>query len=236
MPDEIEAEVLDTGTPAEQVESPEVVSTEPGTGQTAETVETPPEVTPEKRNADAIQRRIDQLTREKYEERRRSDALQAEIAQLRQGQPANEAPAPDLEAAVEARIKQRETQKRIDSVYTAGKSEFPDFDKSLETLALFGGVPPAMSEVILDLDDSHKVFNHLGSNPAEFERISKLSPGRMALEIARLETTLKQPKPQSISKAPPPINPIGGKSAPAEPEEFSSTAEYIAYRKKQLSR
>jgi hypothetical protein len=219
-----------TPTGQEQAQTPVEISAEPGTGQTADAVETPPQ---DKRNADAIQRRIDQLTREKYEERRHREAIQARLQQYeQQGQETPQQEPVDLDAAVEARIKQREFEKKTDSVYQAGKAEFPDFDKSLETFKLFGGIPPAMSDVVLEIDDAHKVLNHLGSNPAEVERLMSMSAPRMALEIGRIEASLKQIKPPPISKAPAPISPIGGKSAPVEPAEFGSTEEYAAWRRK----
>lgn len=220
-----------TPTGQEQAQQPVEVSTEPGSGQTAEAVEAPQQ---DKRNADAIQRRIDQLTREKYEERRQREALQTRLQQYEhQGQEAQQRAPVDIDAAVEARLKQREFEKKTDSVYQAGKAEFPDFDKSLETFNLFGGIPPAMSEMVLELDGAHKVLNHLGNNPAEVERILSLSVPRMAVEIARLDASLSQPKPPPpVSKAPAPISPIGGKSAPVEPSEFGSTEEYAAWRRK----
>lgn len=219
----------------EQAQQPVTeVSAEPGAEQTAAAVEPTAQDKPKN---DWVQRRIDQLTREKHEEKRQREALEAQLRQYQQ--PATDQssaanpPVQDVYKAAEQLVKQREFDSACNKVFEAGKTEFPDWDSSLKTFGMLGGASPEFLEAITSMDAGHKVLHHLGQNPEDAERLLSLPPLRMALELARLESTVKQTKAAPVSNAPAPITPVGGKSAPVEPEEFASTADYIAWKKRQ---
>jgi hypothetical protein len=224
---------VETVTPTEQVQTPESTAQTSGTEQT-EVAEKPKDSAPK---SDWVQRRIDQLTREKHEAHRRAEEAEARARQFETHQPtetpSGSVPRAEIEKAAAQLIKQREFDSACNSVFEAGKKEFPDFDSSLKTFQMLGGAPVEFLEAVTSLDNGHKVLHHLGANPEAAERLLGMSPLKMALELARLETTLNQAKP--VSKAPAPITPVGGKASPVEPDEFKSTAEYIAWRKKKSS-
>lgn len=210
------------------------VSTEPGAAQTASAVES---TANEKPKNDWVQRRIDQLTREKHEEKRQREALEAQLRtyqQPTQGQQPTNQPAgqTDVMKAAEQILKQRDFDAACNKVFDAGKTEFSDWDSSLRTFQMLGGAPAEFLEAVTTMDGGHKVLHHLGQNPEEAERLLSLPPLRMALELARIESAVGQVKPPPVSNAPAPITPVGGKSAPVEPEEFASTADYIAWKKR----
>ena len=72
---------------------------------------------------------------------------------------------------------------------------------------------PDFFEAIIDVPNGHKVYAELAQNPEEAERIFRLPPVKMALEIAKMSDKQGKPTtaaPKPISKAPPPITPIGG--------------------------
>jgi len=216
----------------EQAQQPaSEVSTEPGAEQPAAAVEPT-----EKPKNDWVQRRIDQLTREKHEEKRQREALEAQLRQYQQ--PTESAPTAkpaaetDVYKAAEQLIKQRDFDSACNKVFDAGKSEFPDWDSSLKTFQMLGGAPQEFLEAVTSMDAGHKVLHHLGQNPEAAERLLSLPPLRMAIELARLEATVGKSTPPPVSSAPAPITPVGGKSAPVEPEEFASTADYIAWKKR----
>jgi hypothetical protein len=223
----------------EQAQQPaSEVSTEPGAGQTAEQIEQ--QAQQEKPKNDWVQRRIDQLTREKHEEKRQREALEQ---QLRQYQQPTESTAPKQMTADEIRaeakrlIQQERFDEACNKVFDAGKGEFGnEWDSSLRTFQMLGGASPEFLEAVTAMDAGHKVLHHLGQNPEVAERLLSLPPLRMALELARLESTVGQAKPKPVSNAPAPINPIGGRSAPVEPPEFATTAEQIAWWKKHGSK
>ncbi|VVE31533.1 hypothetical protein PEP31012_03704 [Pandoraea eparura] len=232
---QVEVENVTPTASTEQAQQPVTeTSTEPGTEQTAAAVEPTAQ---EKPKNDWVQRRIDQLTREKHEEKRQREALEAQLRQYQQ--PATDQssaanpPVQDVYKAAEQLVKQREFDSACNKVFEAGKTEFPDWDSSLKTFGMLGGASPEFLEAITSMDAGHKVLHHLGQNPEDAERLLSLPPLRMALELARLESTVKQTKAAPVSNAPAPITPVGGKSAPVEPEEFASTADYIAWKKRQ---
>ena len=207
-------------------------STDPGTEQTAAAVDPTAQ---EKPKNDWVQRRIDQLTREKHEEKRQREALEARLRELQpptEQQPAQQLTPEQIREEAKRLIQQEKFNEACNKVFDAGKSEFQDWDASLKTFGMLGGATPEFLEAVTSMDAGHKVLHHLGQNPDEAERLLSLPPLRMALELARLESKVGQAKPAPVSNAPAPITPIGGKSAPVEPEEFGSTADYIAWRKR----
>jgi hypothetical protein len=221
----------------EQAQLPAEVSTEPGAEQPAEHVEQPQQDKPKN---DWVQRRIDQLTREKHEERRQREELEARLRQYQQPADSQSQPkqmtADEIRAEAKRLIQEEKFNDACNKVFDAGKTEFPDWDSSLRTFQMLGGASPEFLEAVTAMDAGHKVLHHLAQNPEVAERLLSLPPLRMALELARLETTVGQAKPKPVSNAPAPINPIGGRSSPVEPEEFASAAEQIAWWKKHGSK
>ncbi|MGE6498644.1 hypothetical protein [Cupriavidus metallidurans] len=181
------------------------------------------------------ERRIDKLTWEKNEERRQREALEAQLRQYQQQptesqQSAQKTPTPvDLDTAVAARLRQRDFDAACNKTFEAGKKDFPDFEQSLRTFGMLGGAPQEFLEAVTSMDGGHKVIHHLGANPEEAERLLSLPPLRMAMELTRIEASLSKAPP--VSKAPPPISPVGGRAAPPEPSEFGSTEEYVAWKR-----
>lgn len=242
--DENAAPAVENVTPTastEQAQQPaSEISTEPGAGQTAEHVEQPQQ---EKPKNDWVQRRIDQLTREKHEEKRQREALEAQLRQYQQpaensqqSQP-KQMTAEEIRAEAKRLIQQERFDEACNKVFDAGKGEFGnEWDSSLRTFQMLGGASPEFLEAVTAMDAGHKVLHHLGQNPEVAERLLSLPPLRMALELARLESTVGKAKTPPVSNAPAPINPIGGRSAPVEPPEFATTAEQIAWWKKHGSK
>jgi hypothetical protein len=223
-----------TPTEQEQAQQPAEVSTEPGAEQSTQAAEQPQQ---EKPKSDWVQRRIDQLTREKHEEKRQREALEAQLRQLQpqtEHQPGQQMTPDQIRAEAKRLIQQEKFDEACNSVFDAGKKEFSaDWDSSLRTFKMLGGAPAEFLEAVTAMDNGHKVLHALGQDPEAAERVLSLPPLRMALELARLEAKVAQATPpKQVSKAPAPITPVGGKSAPVEPAEFASTAEYIAWKKR----
>jgi hypothetical protein len=221
-------------TSQEQAQQPAEVGSEPGAEQVAQQ---PDDATQQKPKGDWVQRRIDQLTREKFEERRQREALEAQVRQYQQQQgdqthqPANKPmAADDIRAEARRLVQQERFDDACNKTFDAGKKDFPDWESSLKTFGMLGGAPQEFLEVVTSLDAGHRVIHHLGSNPEEAERLLSLPPLRMATEVARIEASLRS-KAHPVSKAPPPISPVAGRAAPPEPSDFGSTAEYAAWKR-----
>lgn len=225
-----------TPTGNEQAQQPAEASTETGTEQATQQ---PTETTPQERpRNDWVQRRIDQLTREKHEEKRQREAAEARLREIQPPQERTGEPMTADQIRAEARriVQQERFDEACNKVFDAGKSKFgAEWDASLKTFQLLGGAPQEFLEAVTSMDHGHAVLHALGQDPETAERVLSLPPLRMALELARIEakaSSSETPKTQ-VSKAPAPITPVSGKSAPAEPAEFASTADYIAWKKRQ---
>lgn len=223
-------------TETEQAHMPADTSTGSGTEQTEQGTETPQEAP--KPQPNWAQRRIDQLTREKHEERRQREALQTQLAQYQQptgqqqpGQPQ------DIDQLVEqraaAKIADQNFNQACNRVFQAGVKADPNFEANLRTLQSVGDISREFLEVVTDMDEGHKVLNHLGANPDEADRILSLPPLKQARELAKLEASLGKPAAAPpVSNVPAPIAPVGSKATPAAPENFASTDEYVAWHRK----
>lgn len=110
---------------------------------------------------------------------------------------------------------QKEWEKHVD----AARDAIDDFeDVCAESEA---PVTPAMQAAIFDSGEKGPLIAyHLAKNPAEAERIAKLSPVRQAAAIVALEEKVSKPA-KAPSKAPAPINPLG-KAGDAE-SDFDTT-------------
>jgi hypothetical protein len=124
----------------------------------------------------------------------------------------------------------------------AAKAEMPDFETVAQNKDL--AVTKVMGQAIVDTEIGAKILYHLGQNPDEATRISKLSTLAQVREIGKLEAKLtpaaageesQNPKPVAVSKAPAPHRPVtaaaGASSAsPLKNMDSMSQSEYRALR------
>jgi hypothetical protein len=223
-----------------------------------ETTETPAntevklEAAPKKHWA---QVRIDQITKERWEEKRRADLAEAEASDLRaklypqQGQ----TPAQNSQAFNEAiinekaeriatqRVQENEFNAACNRTYNAGKQELgEEFDKAIQGFNMFGGLGqhPDLVRAANSIPDGHKVLAHLGANLDEAARIINLPPVQLGIEIAKLSA---QNKANVISQAPSPNRPINGGSVNSAPGpddngEFKSHEDFKKWRAQQFKK
>lgn len=241
---------IETATPAdaqaEQVQQVEQHnSTEATTEQPQEQIE---ETAEEKAKREPwFQKRIGELTREKYEAKRHADTVAQEAAQLReqlarfqQGDP-YEAPATDVQSLVQQEAQRMVAEQtfndKCNQVYANGKAEFPNFDQSVQNLHMVG-VSREFLELAVTSDASAKLINHLGTDLDEAARIAALPPVQMARELTKLEYKLAQPAaPKPVSKAPAPISPIGsGRADDSMPRDDLPIEEWVRRERERTTR
>ncbi|MNE18451.1 hypothetical protein D3C80_1114910 [compost metagenome] len=186
-----------------------------------------------------VQRRFNEMTRDKHEAQRKADALAAEVETYRQlmaargedgeqtQQPAVKAPVNDETRIQEAARRLNETERfnaRSNEVYGAGTKEYADFDSALSNLGMLGASPEFFQSIV-GLDDAHKVLHALGSNPDEASRILALTPLQQGRELERLANKSAKPaaKKPPVSKAPEPISTVvdGTSSTPVDLDKAS---------------
>lgn len=117
---------------------------------------------------------------------------------------------------------------------TKAAQKYEDF----EEVAFADDLPitPVMAEAMKDSDMGPDVAYFLGKNPSEAERIAKLNPAAQVREIGKIEARLESKASEPVkrpSKAPAPIEPVGGGSPSSTDPAKMSQAEYEAFRAKQ---
>jgi len=208
---------------ATEVETKEV-SSEATTGQEVEQ-QTDEQKEEAQKKEPWFQKRIGELTRQKYEERRQAEELRAEVERLRQAVAQGDQyqqgdPQADVQTLARKEAEKLVAEQRFNDscnkVYAAGKSEFQDFDQAVANLQMVG-VNRQFLEMATESDAGAKLLHHLGTDLDEAARIMALPPIQMARELTKLELKLSQPKAQKpVSNAPPPIKPIGTGKATSE--------------------
>lgn len=197
------------------------------------------------------QRRINELTRKRYEEKARADYLAKELERVR-GQEGDGTQQPVREEDVEARaerlaeqkIAARQQEAKIAELRSNGAKEFKaEFDTAMTTLQSLGAMDNdpqaiAFSAAVLESDAPHKVLHYLGTNPDEATRILSLSPVQQARAIGLIEARLATatPNPPSVSKAPPPVKPLGARSSAPTSLEHLPTDDIDTFMKKERER
>ena len=124
------------------------------------------------------------------------------------------------------------------------RGKYDDFEQVAYNPNL--SITTVMAQTIQASDIGPEVAYHLGSNPKEAERISRLTPIMQAKEIGKLEARLMADPPvKKTTNAPAPISPVSGKgsSSPTydttDPRSVKSmsTSEWIeAERQRQVKK
>lgn len=91
----------------------------------------------------------------------------------------------------------------------AARERYVDFDEVAFNPSL--PITDAMAETIRESELGCELAYYLGKNPAEAQRIAKLSPFVQAKELGRLETKLSDAPVKKPSAAPAPIKPVTAK-------------------------
>lgn len=246
------------------VTEPVPATAEEKSTEQAETVEKQPESTPEQdakaaedAKQKAIQKRFDRLTKEKYEAKARADYLEGIVNQGSQKQQESKqdgrpqqsqySSAEDfVEALTDWKLEQREQVSKQAESHKAQQSEAQKIDKIFSDAEALGDfdrddfaesvkITQTMADAIKESDVAAKVVAHLYANPEEAERIAGLSNARQAVELGKLEVKLSATQPK-VSKAPPPIDPIGKGKASNESLDTDDMEAFIAQRRKQGAR
>jgi len=147
-----------------------------------------------------------------------------------------------------ARQREQQEQSTIIEAYHDKEEEVRGKYDDFEQVAYNPNLPitTVMAQTIQASDIGPEVAYHLGSNPKEAERISRLTPIMQAKEIGKLEAKLMADPPvKRTTNAPAPISPVSGKgsSSPTydttDPRSVKSmsTSEWIeAERQRQVKK
>jgi hypothetical protein len=135
----------------------------------------------------------------------------------------------------EAARQDAETLEQYNEREEEARGKYDDFEQVAYNPAL--KITAVMAQTIRASEVGPEVAYHLGTNPKEAERISRLAPFLQAKEIGRIEAKLvSDPPVKKTSSAPPPIAPVSprSQSTPSfdttDPRSVKSmsTSEWIA--------
>jgi len=226
--------------------------------------ETPPEEEGKKKTAGKVQERIDKLTWEKWEAKREADQLRKELEEFRNTTTVAPAqrPIPPVEDDFDdpneyrkARVKYedeifawnetrrntelekqrlqesfQESLKAFNKRAERMRAKYPDFDEAISA-PIFS---PAVSQEVLDSEYGAEIGYYLAKNPDEALRLSSLPPSRVAKEIGKLEVKFTSVSKRTVSKAPPPINPLDGDDAVKPDLEKMPIEDFMKAEKKKI--
>jgi len=217
------------------------ITADPSTGETQDNESETQEQNDKPKKEFWAKKRIDELTREKYEAKREAEQIRAEAQQLREAlqQGQQEQPPGDIESLVQQEaeriVQERSFNDACNRTYEAGKAEFKDFDTVVSNLNMVG-VTRDFYDMVSSSDVGAKLLHHLGNDLDEAARISSLHPVKMARELTLLEIKLKQLVPKKdISKAPEPIKPISAAGATSKDPAKMSDNEFAKWRREQIA-
>lgn len=129
---------------------------------------------------------------------------------------------------------EKEFGARVSEVIEAGRKAFPDFDAVINDAAEEGLLPApgsTLHRAIMDSEMGEKLAYHLAKNPAEAERLQKLSMLGQIRELGKLEDKLSAKKEPRET-----MEPIGGRpSTTSGLRDDAPMDAWIKARNKQAS-
>ena len=126
------------------------------------------------------------------------------------------------EDEVEKRAETKANQKQAEREFVAASNRLADgaekidkdFLKKIKSIAEdVAPIPGHMIGILDDLDNGAAVLAALASDVDEYERIITLNPTKAAVELSKMAVKIATKPAKQLSKVPPPIDPIGGKTS-----------------------
>ena len=256
MSEQTQSDVIVESSPQVEAETPETV--EPVENQEAKE----PEQTETTEDDDSdslpngVKKRIDKITRQKYEAVAEANRLKAELEQMR-AQLAPKQKEPDIsdfdtfddytEALAEYKFNQKaqaqqqqaSQQQQAQKVAQDWQSKVekvravaPDFDEAFANVAEITFAQSTL-DAVAGHEKGAEIAYLLGKDPVKAYQIASLPPIQQLMAIGEIAAKTNLTRPKTVTNAPPPVKPVSGKSSIVDPNSLSMK-EWVAYRNKQL--
>ncbi|MFZ5989431.1 MAG: hypothetical protein ACOYWZ_20235 [Bacillota bacterium] len=211
-----------------------------------------------KKVSPGVQRRIDELTRAKYEARREIEYWKEQAQKVKipseRPIPPLESDFPNPEVCRKARI---EYEDKLDAWRRSQDRELAqkiEFDRKFsENYSKFNTKAGAIRMKYPDFDESvnQEIFNmklineiyasdfgpeigyYLSKNPSEALRLNQLSRNEIAKEIGKLEFKFSEAITRKTSQAPPPLNPVKGEDVAKKDPSKMTDVEWYEWNKQE---
>ena len=192
--------------------------------------------------AKALQRRVDRLTREKYQLRAENEQLRAPPRQKEEGQPLTD---DDVETRAQAIARERSELKefndRCNDVFDKGTKASKQFSDALKAVgeeigSAFDekGKPSSVMSAILDADEPHKLIIYLADKPELAAELADLTPSRQIRRVAQIEKEMSDAAKPQQSAAPKPVQPVRGAVGQGAEPDPKDTKRWIAWENEKL--
>lgn len=228
------AETLEVATPEVEVQEPQ---------ETKEEVK--PQPTPAEKEAAAKQRRIDRLTRERYQREAENDQLRREVERLqnRTAEQTDEDTGQRLTAEQAKQLIEVRAREIVESQTIYQKTDVvnkklekalgADLDDFYGDIKAAGESGRSLVRSAIELDSPADVLVFLGKNPDEMDKVLDMNPNKQAAYLGKLEARIEaEKKTPERSKAPTPLTPVKGTAASNEPD-MANTAAWIKWSNEQ---
>lgn len=241
--------------PTTDQQAAEAAESAPANEQAAQVEESAPS-TPE---ISETQKRINQLTREKYEAQRRAQETEQRLQQLEaQAQQAPAAVADDaptlekfdydeekyqaalvqhqvakqmqqLQQQQQQQVQLAEQQKQVQSYNDRVNAFAADKPDFTDSVANMPLQNSAAIEGIMALENGPAVAYHLSKNLDVVDNLNRMSPVQAAIEIGKIEAKLSATPAPKTTKAPDPIEPVASGGTVSKSVAEMSVAELIEH-------
>jgi hypothetical protein len=202
-----------------------------------------------------VKKRIDKITRQKYEAVAEANRLKAELEQMK-AQIAPKQEAPDIsnfdtfeeysdalaEYKYQQKIQQAQNQQSQQTQAQKNAQEWvskvekvrsvaPDFDDAFSNVANIEFAPMAL-EAVAQHPKGAEIAYMLGKDVSEAYRIAALPPSLQLMAIGEIAAKTSLPKTKAVSTAPKPVKPVNsGGTSNAPPSDMD---EWVKWRNQQL--
>lgn len=103
---------------------------------------------------------------------------------------------------------------------------YADFEK----VAYTAPISDEVANMVASMDGGADVAYYLGLNPELADGISRLDPVRAAMELGRIQATVRAPRANTTTNAPDPTSSVRPKSGAAKAPEDMTASEYAEWR------
>lgn len=187
-------------------------------------------------------KRIDDMTKKKYQLEKREKELMAEIEKLKNPSADGKVDEKDVDAVANKKAEgiaaEQKFNESCDKVAEIGKEKFKDFPERIANFGHLGGLGTqegrAFLENVIEFDNAHEVLYALGDDLDRAADIFEMTPKRQAIALTKFaeELKVKAKKEAAPSKAPKPLKPITNptsKPTPKDPDDMEY-AEWLEWR------
>jgi hypothetical protein len=206
-----------------------------------------------------VSRRIDRITRDKWEARRQAEeannratelfarlqAAEARLAELTAGAEQTPLTSEDVEKLAAARAEKLAASKAAElqfnndcnEIFESGVRRFSDFEQMMNNYRTVGGLTVEMVQAAMLTGDAPLALHRLAHNLDEAHAARFMPRDQLAVKLTKMVEKAKLKRvAASVSKAPAPVEPIrGGSPKPPVDLEKVSMEEFIAMRNEQIA-